>query len=1705
MDRLPFTRTWLVILAALASLGFGLTARLAAEPAPTFIWIEGEQPTNENVVSQKDGSGRPDWLSGDAWLRYAVEAGDVDKKLPDGGAVFGYAFRVQNAGGYEVWARLGFETAHTPFEWHVDGGEWQRAVPHLTDLVELQFYNEVGWQHLGAQTLAPGEHRLEFRIPRAIDKSGKPERILFGLDAVCLSAGKFTPNGKFKPGEDWRNDADRAAAQFVFNAPAPDAGGRQVTLPLRGTWEVCRFDEDEPGVVDEPISGMPETALWTAIAVPGDKTEVRPDLELAHQLWYRTRVNVPAASQGRSFYLVFPLNSLNTTVVVNGVPCGFARNPLARAQIDITRAIKPGQVNELRVGIRDAYYGFTPSVMRSYFATPAGSFVKGFREMDYPLAGHSESGILLAPEFVTTGGIAYVSDVFCKPSVARKTLDLEVTAIVPGGAPPASGELLCEAVVSATGQVAKRWDVQPWQLEGGGGVKNISLPWSDAHLWWPDDPHMYTLRTILRAGGKVLDVRETPFGFREWSTEGTAIKLNGIPYHAWADVHAEPTREAWLDFHRRTHQTMFRLWGMGNWKGMSTYEALDWFDQQGIVLRHTGIADGENMNYLRFTDALGRNWREQLYQWIRGERNHPSIFCWSVENEMTYINAFNSGWSDKWEPVTAQAWKDVSAGIDPTRPVMTDGGGAGKAQALPIHGDHYVADDWPKYPNLAYQPNITGGGRSRWWWDMQRPRIIGEDYFYEGNHPELSYFGGEVAFTGKAGTLHASALAERILQEGYRWANYAGWHFWISPSSGDGSQYNAFSQRAVFCRQWDWTFGSGQKARRAFAIFNDTEHADPLTFTWTLSIGGKTAATDTSVHHVAPGTHEIFDAVLPIPEADTRQEGELTLTLSADGKTVFTDKKDVSVLAGTRSPALAQLTERDLAVYDPQGTAIAFLKKENVRFTALANLDALPAQAKVLLIGQDAVTPALAADTRFAAYAFDGHRVVVLEQASPLKYQAIPAEMESNRNEGRTGFPEDLNHPVFAGLAEKDFFTWATGALTASELSRPPVPPAGDPWPVKGKPSPSPTPVDAAGTAAPDDEIVYRNAYGKPLSGGHSLLECDELLRSSGLVEVPVGDGLMLLSQLTIEEKLSVNATAQTLFNNLLAYAAGYHLEFRPVAAAVDDLAPLARALDASGLRYTKAADPVAAVSGGERIAIVSATPAHLKALASHADTVKKFTADGGYLVFNGLTPEGLADYNRLVGYDHLIRPYTGQRILFPPVRDRLEAGLTAADMVMYSSKRIVPYHDGNYVDSGEFDYVLDLDEVAPFAKSTFSSYDKITNGFTTADGWQLIINFPAPASGSFDIPMTLPRPETVTEFTWVGNSLYNTVTKIGLLFDGKDAQTFDVHGDQPMTFAIRPPRSAKEITLQLLDWEKSKVQPDGTRIIGIDNIYLKVQRPADFAGKVKGMLNIGTMVDYPQGTGGIVLCNLAFKDSESVPGNALKKQTVLATLLRNLHAPFAGGKTIIAGAHLRYDPIDLSRQATAYRDEKGWLGDPKFTFKDIPTGLQTFASVKYSVYDFPTSPVPTVIILAGRGAPAGVPAEVRGIPVNRKADALFFLHAARLDARRNATDLKQHKDYELFDYIVHYADGKDEKVPVLAEVDVENYKQQGLPLVIPGAALAWSAPYGATGFNAAAYSKQWRNPRPDVPIQSIDVVPGPDKGRGVPVVIAITAATAER
>ena len=82
----------------------------------------------------------------------------------------------------------------------------------------------------------------------------------------------------------------------------------------------------------------------------------------------------------------------------------------------------------------------------------------------------------------------------------------------------------------------------------------------------------------------------------------------------------------------------------------------------------------------------------------------------------------------------------------------------------------------------------------------------------------------------------------------------------------------------------------------------------------------------------------------------------------------------------------------------------------------------------------------------------------------------------------------------------------------------------------------------------------------------------------SALVEVPVGKGVMYLSQLDLGRQARRRIRSRnTLLLNLIRCGAAYKQEYANVAAVIAD-EQLGKAIDAIGLQYTKAADALAAI-----------------------------------------------------------------------------------------------------------------------------------------------------------------------------------------------------------------------------------------------------------------------------------------------------------------------------------------------------------------------------------------------------------------------------------------------------------------------------------------------------------------------------------------------
>ena len=891
----------------------------------------------------------------------------------------------------------------------------------------LQAWNEVAWLKLGAAAVQPGKHTFEIKYDRQYKiNNGKkePERLLFDLDAFCLYKGAWLPNGPSKPGEKENKEIDKQGESQVFAAKVGADGGRGVT-PLGGAWQIARIDEQEINDRTEPVKELPlpaEQLHWMGIKVPGNRDDERPELTYAHRFVYRTRIDVPADAKGRSFTLHFPCTAVIASAFVNGKYCGGSKAPCTVWDCDVTNAVEPGKVNEVWVAIKDSYYAIANTgdpkraSARYMFNVPPDMFygaggVGMTRYADLPvLTDVRGAAYFEAPSFVVAGP-AYTSDVFAIPSVKKKELGLEVSVHNPTPA-PLTVKIANEVAPQGGGAAEKTFAEKELTVAPARKRRlNFSEKWENPKLWWPDDPKQYVVTTRLIIGDKLVDVKKTKFGFREWEWSGQHFTLNGVPWHLHADLlhndaSTKDPEEAVKDWKKAGDNT-FRYWGYRPWTGKSQEETLDFFDAHGTTVRRSSIFDGEVAPYLLVDDGKARtdlfdNWRTLLRAWVKAERNHPSIFIWSVENEITYINARNLGWLPQEEPEIQKGVEMVMA-LDPTRPAMTDGGDAGLHAQLPIYGNHYNEFNMREYPDEAYTMAKALKRRDPWPIGDDKPLFLGESFFASGYTPSaFSSLSGESAFLGWPEARKGVGLFAKMLAEGYRWHGVAAFQFWFGPDRAD-LHWNSFQPVCVLCREWNNTFGAGQKVKRTLKVFNDTRYDDPIEMTWAFGFPGRPGDKGGQTFHLKPGTAEETTIEFAAPAVKVRTPVELTLTCRRGGKEVFREVKSCWVIDpdGAAKPTLAK---DELAVFDPKGVVKERLTKRGVAFTEAAALDALPAKMRVLVVGPDALTPRQATDPMWQGLAAAGVRVLVLDQDNPLHYQAVPGDLEVTDRAGRVAF-----------------------------------------------------------------------------------------------------------------------------------------------------------------------------------------------------------------------------------------------------------------------------------------------------------------------------------------------------------------------------------------------------------------------------------------------------------------------------------------------------------------------------------------------------------------------------------------------------------------------------------------------------------------------------------------------------------------------------
>ncbi len=203
-----------------------------------------------------------------------------------------------------------------------------------------------------------------------------------------------------------------------------------------------------------------------------------------------------------------------------------------------------------------------------------------------------------------------------------------------------------------------------------------------------------------------------------------------------------------------------------------------------------------------------------------------------------------------------------------------------------------------------------------------------------------------------------------------------------------------------------------------------------------------------------------------------------------------------------------------------------------------------------------------------------------------------------------------------------------------------------------------------------------------------------------------------------------------------------------------------------------------------------------------------------------------------------------------------------------------------------------------------------------------------------------------------------------------------------------------------------------------------------------------------------------------------------------------------------------------------GWFrrGEGAYDPGALPGGHRTLAGVTWDV------PQGRTLMLAGAGA-AVEANEVRGIPVGRRAEVLYFLHAhnpgpalaqwQQKDRDAKAAGERPLEPPTLFRYVLHYADGESLTVNVRWDESVNDWLRAGEYADPPYAATAWTQTvskdwvldrWPRKGLRVVLYAMRYENPRPDEEVATVDVVSANDAAHdwGAPAVLAVSTGTRE-
>jgi beta-galactosidase len=342
--------------------------------------------------------------------------------------------------------------------------------------------------------------------------------------------------------------------------------------------------------------------------------------------WYRKKLEIPASDAGKSIFLDVDGAMSYAEVWLNGKLVGGWPYGYASWQLDLTPFVNFGGENKIAIRLDNP-----PDFSRWY--PGAGIYRNVWLTKTQPVHAGQWGTFLTTPQVSAASATINLVVTVDNDSKADATADVstEIFALGADGKPAGkSVATIKSTMISVAAQ--------------SNATMNGSVVLASPKLWGPppqQKPNRYVAVTTILQAGKPVDRFETRFGIRkiEYKPDGLFVNgericIQGVDQHH--DLGA--LGAAFND--RAAERQLQELRDMGcNAIRMShnppAPELLELTDRMGFLVMDE-IFDAWVRQKTPFDfHLIFSDWHEQdLRAFIRRDRNHPSVFVWSVGNEV---------------------------------------------------------------------------------------------------------------------------------------------------------------------------------------------------------------------------------------------------------------------------------------------------------------------------------------------------------------------------------------------------------------------------------------------------------------------------------------------------------------------------------------------------------------------------------------------------------------------------------------------------------------------------------------------------------------------------------------------------------------------------------------------------------------------------------------------------------------------------------------------------------------------------------------------------------------------------------------------------------------------------------------------------------------------------------------------------------------